>query len=577
MSAAQPLLAALRQLPGFLGFVLSRFAIARIALGLTLALLALEYCAFSLMIPLSAGPVEPGAQAAVGVIHDFWKAVAQAIQVPASQATWIWMFLLLLAARIVLGYLHVLLTYWVARQVHRHLSDRAFERVLVHEPMVDIYRKSIGYYLTLAGDDTFRAGTIVNTALQALTTLASVFVGFILLFLFSEQIFFWTAVFLIICGAAVAFAFAELLHVNARMVDMSREARTSYIEALNSLRSIRSMASERFFLQSYNQQIKRYVVELCKIEAMRGGMKSMPAAIALFVGVVAFWPGTARVEGLTASAFLAATTLLIRIFMSLGAFVSSMSVLLMDIRAAKDIHEILGPSHVIARTTVGGALDGPPLRIVLRGVSYGYREGENILSGLDYCFESGETVAIVGPSGSGKSTLADIILDLVQPDEGAVEVRGLEGAAGGVRHHIVLVEQQTKVFSTSIRENLLLGLTRSDGELWAALQAVELAGFVQKMPAGLSSTFEYQGANISGGQRQRLGIARALVRHPKVLILDEATGALDPKTRELVIVNLRRIMRDGILIFITHDEAIAALADHVLDLGKKRLGETSGQ
>jgi ATP-binding cassette subfamily B protein len=215
--------------------------------------------------------------------------------------------------------------------------------------------------------------------------------------------------------------------------------------------------------------------------------------------------------------------------------------------------------------------------VELKGVDYSYRAGTHVLNGLDFRFEPGKTVAIVGPSGSGKSTLADMLLGLIRPDRGSVLVNGGHGELAALREHVILVEQQARIFSSSVRENLLLGERCDDATLWHALRLVDLEHYVRALPGGLSATFEYQGANLSGGQRQRLGIARALIRHPQVLILDEATSAMDSRVRELVVANLRDFMRDGILIFITHDDGLAAGADVVLHLGRPATPEPSSQ
>ena len=132
----------------------------------------------------------------------------------------------------------------------------------------------------------------------------------------------------------------------------------------------------------------------------------------------------------------------------------------------------------------------------------------------------------------------------------------------------MLVEQQPKIFSTTVKANLLFGIKASDEELYAALESVNLESMVRALDKGLETQLTYLGENFSGGQRQRLGIARALLRKPEVLILDEATSALDAATRIEVVSKLRERMRGGIIIFITHDPEIAALADEVLPIGE---------
>lgn len=558
------LLASLRHLPNFLGYVFRRFPLARLTLVLALAVLTFEYAVLSLMIPLSA---RSNGESGGGTVFQFWSWAAQQLHLKPVQMTWLWLFLMLLAVRTILGFAHMLSTNWLSKQVHRHLSERAFQRVLVDEPMPQIYRRSIGYYITLAGDDTFRAGTIVNTASQALATLMSAAAGFGLLYVFSASAFWATVAFLGLSALLVAVGFRTLMRVNARSVVLAREASTAYIEALNGLRSIRSMASEPFFLNSYANQISRYVRLLFEVDAVKSSIKFMPAIFALLVGVGLLWPGTEHAESVTASFFFAITVLLIRVFAALGSAVNLASVMLMDLRAATDIDELINaaPPHEEAHASSSEPLSVGDVE--LRQVEYGYRPGKKVLDGLDFTFRPGQTVAIVGPSGSGKSTLADMLLGLIRPDRGSILVNGGHGSLSALRQHVILVEQQARIFSTSVRENLLLGQKRDDKVLWEALRLVDLDRHVRALPDGLSAPFEYQGANLSGGQRQRVGIARALIREPKVLILDEATSALDARTRGLVVVNLRDFMRDGILIFITHDDALADVADVVLHLG----------
>lgn len=559
----------MKPLPGFLYVIARRFPMMRWAFALTLVLLVLEYAVFSLMIPLATD--QGGKAGAAGVVFRFWSGIASFLSVPATRMTWLWLFLLLLGARMVLGYLQLLLSAWVSKQVHRDLSERTFHRVMALEPMTEIYRRSIGYYLRLAGDDTFRAGTIVLTASQCLATLTSVAASCLLLYLFSASVFLWTLVFLAVAAIAVGLAFGGLLRANANSVQLSSRAGTTYVEALNGLRSIRSMNAERFVIGDYSDQIRNYVRLLFEIDAIRNGMRFVPAILALFAGAIAVWPGTARVDGLTAGYFFAATTLLIRLFVALGAFINSASMLMTDMRAVTDIHELVGANPPDAPGVAGEQDVCAHVRvndIELRNIHYGYREGHDVLDGLNLTLLRGQVIAVTGPSGSGKSTLADMLLGLVEPRSGAILINGGALSVAQLRLDVVLVEQQARIFSTNVRENVLLGSQHSDVQVWEALRRVELEGYVRSLPHGLDSPFDYQGANLSGGQRQRLGIARALIREPQVLILDEATSALDSATRDRLLSNLHASRQERITIFITHDHAVEAAADFVLALDR---------
>jgi ATP-binding cassette subfamily B protein len=566
----------MKPLPGFLYLVARRFPLMRWAFALTLVLLVLEYAVFSLMIPLATD--DGGKAGAASVVIHFWSRIASSLSLPATRMTWLWLFLLMLGARMVLGYAQLLLSAWVSKQVHRDLSERTFRRVMALEPMTEIYRRSIGYYLRLAGDDTFKAGTIVLTASQTLATLTSVAASCLLLYLFSASIFLWTLVFLAAAAVAVGLAFGGLLRANANSVQLSSRASTTYVEALNGLRSIRSMNAERFVIGDYSDQIRGYVRLLFEIDAIRHGMRFVPATLALFAGAIAVWPGTARVDGLTAGYFFAATTLLIRLFVALGAFINSASLLMTDMRAVTDIQALVGANATDAPDTAEGHDHSAHARVTdieLRGIHYGYRDGHDVLNGLDLTLRRGQVIAVTGPSGSGKSTLADLLLGLVEPRSGAILVNGGTLSVAQLRRDVVLVEQQARIFSTNVRENVLLGTQHSDAQVWEALREVELEDYVRSLPHGLDSPFEYQGANLSGGQRQRLGIARALIREPQVLILDEATSALDSATRDRLLSNLHDSRQERITIFITHDHAVEARTDFVLALDRAPANATA--
>ena len=282
------------------------------------------------------------------------------------------------------------------------------------------------------------------------------------------------------------------------------------------------------------------------------------------MAAVALWPGNA--VDMTDAALFAGTIIIIRVFVSLGQMATAGSQLLTDIRAIKDITalvELVQEEQHVEKVTVSV----PVRALSLQQVSFGYGDSGRVLNDVSFRFEAGHTYAIVGPSGSGKSTLADILLGLSVPDGGVVTVNDGDLPLQAARTRFMLVEQQPRIFSTSIKDNLLVGVQASDDLLFTALQTVNLDGMVRSLERGLDTQLTYLGENFSGGQRQRLGIARALVRRPDVLILDEATSALDPATRVEVVAKLRALMHDRIIIFITHDREISALADEVLPIG----------
>ena len=549
--------------------VIAEYPLARWTLFVTLVLLLLEYSSLSLMIPLSMGA--SAAPSGNSSIVATWSAVARALGLAPTLMTWIWLFLVLLALRSAAGYLHLCMTTRVAKQVHRELSKSVFGQIVLKEPMSDIYRRTVGFYISLAGDDTFRAGTLINSALQLLAALVSATAGLVLLYLFSALAFKVTLAFLLLSAIGVGFCAKTLLRLEGRAVGLSREARTSFLEALNSLRSIRSMSSEAFVHDNYAGQIRAYTRLLFLVEVVKNGIRFIPAIVALMIGIVVLAPWQAESLALEAGTIFAATTILIRVFLSLGALMTAGGALLIDGRAAKDLGTLINihRSAPVAAPPTSAEIHRRDLvmeRVDLVGIDYSYAGHRNVLNDLSLTLRRGRSYSIVGPSGTGKSTLADLLLGLVDPTRGEIGINGHRVHAVDLRSRVIVVEQQPRIFSVSVRENLTLGLDVSDADVAEAVAAVEMTSFVRDLPRGLETRLDYQGANLSGGQRQRLSIARALLRKPEILILDEATSALDAATESLVLRSVKRAMQNGILVLITHDPEVAAAADESIDL-----------
>jgi ATP-binding cassette subfamily B protein len=193
-----------------------------------------------------------------------------------------------------------------------------------------------------------------------------------------------------------------------------------------------------------------------------------------------------------------------------------------------------------------------------------------VLASLSFSIAPGEMVALVGPSGSGKSTIADLLVRLIDPDEGAITVDGNPLPAVSLedlRRRIVLVDQEPFVFHASIAENIrYVRPDATDQDVRHAATSAGLEEFITRQPRGYDTVVGERGAALSAGERQRLAIARALLARPDVLVLDEPTAALDPDTERHVIAEYRRLMQGRTVVVITHRAAVADAADRVLTL-----------
>lgn len=541
----------------FLAYVARNFPLLHAVVGLTALVLLFEYAATSLMLPLASS----GAAQERSAVIAFWRDAANLLGLSPTQHTWLWLFIVLMAARLALGYLQLVLATLLGKRIHRHLSGTIFRHVVSHEPLKAVYERSVGYYITLAGDDTFRCGTIVSNLLQAAVGLCTALVALVVLHQFSTPTFYLVVAFLVACGAVTLFLLRHMIRLTHNSNARSRELGTYFVESLNSLRSIRSLHGQTFVQQNYAAQIARYVRILLSIESIKSGAKAFPPIALLLITAIVLRPD-ANVST-DAQFMFAATVIVIRVFAALGQFISAATPLLTDMRAVGDIRQLTDASAGVPEDTY--AISKEPVRsIALQDIRFSYDGRAPVLKDVSFRFDAGKTYAVVGPSGVGKSTLADVLLGLAVPQAGSLLVNGSSWEEAKVRGRLMLVEQQPKVFSTTLRENLLFGHLAPDSEVWLALKLVDLESHVRAMPLALDTPLTYLGENLSGGQRQRLGIARALIRRPDVLILDEATSALDPATRSMVVGNIRRHMEQGVIIFITHDNEIAGLADAIL-------------
>src|SRR5256884_4171468 len=210
-------------------------------------------------------------------------------------------------------------------------------------------------------------------------------------------------------------------------------------------------------------------------------------------------------------------------------------------------------------------------------VSFSYAEGLPALNGVSFHAPPGATVALVGATGAGKSTLVNLLVRFYEFGRGEIYVDGRrirEYALRSLREAIGVVTQESFLFNGSIRENLLMGKPdASDAELWHAVDAANARAFIERLPTGLESIVGERGVKLSVGEKQRLSIARALLKDPPILILDEATASVDTATERLIQEALERLMANRTSVVIAHRLSTIVRADQILVLDHGRIIE----
>lgn len=225
-----------------------------------------------------------------------------------------------------------------------------------------------------------------------------------------------------------------------------------------------------------------------------------------------------------------------------------------------------------ADCTAAGTREGPRDvgGVFLEGVSFSYGTGAQVLKGVDMAFEKGRITGIIGASGAGKSTLADLVLRLRAPQAGRLVVDGVdlsEFSEEWLRRAFGFVGQEPFLFNATVRENLQLALPEdADGELERSLQAASAWEFVSALPQGLDTPVGEGGSLLSVGEKQRLALARALMKRPSVLVLDEITSAVDPANERAILEALRDLAPTAVLVLISHRETVAKFCHRIYRL-----------
>lgn len=212
-----------------------------------------------------------------------------------------------------------------------------------------------------------------------------------------------------------------------------------------------------------------------------------------------------------------------------------------------------------------------------QNVSFAYDESVPVLHNINLHAEAGQTVALVGSTGAGKSTLVNLLTRFYEFDDGEISIDGKpirDLPRSALRSAIGMVTQESFLFNGTVRDNLRLGRPEAtDAELWEALEAANARGFVERLPQQLDSIVGERGVKLSVGEKQRISIARALLKDPPILILDEATASVDTQTERLIQQALDRLMEKRTSFVIAHRLSTVRHADQILVLERGRIVE----
>ena len=318
-------------------------------------------------------------------------------------------------------------------------------------------------------------------------------------------------------------------------------------------------------------------LEVKRVMAGRWMMASIQMSFAIMPALVYWFAGQSFIGGVTLGTVVAFTTLQTRLFWPVGSLLNVQLDAQTSLALFDRVFEYLDqPVEIIERED---AVDLPPCRgdVAFDDVWFRYGEGPWTLEDVSFDVPAGTTTALVGETGSGKTTVGYLVARLYDVDRGSVTIDGIDirsATMASVARTIGVVSQETYLFHASIRENLRFAKPdATDEEVEEAARAARIHALIATLPDGYDTMVGERGYRFSGGEKQRMAIARTILRNPPVLVLDEATSALDTQTERMVQEALDRLAENRTTIAIAHRLSTVRDADQIIVLDKGRIVE----
>lgn len=374
--------------------------------------------------------------------------------------------------------------------------------------------------------------------------------------------------------------FGRKLKKSGRTVQERIADVTSHLqESVSGIRVVKSFFREAYEIERFrviNENAFRAAMKAAQQESQLSPLIEFLAAIA--VTAIIWYGGWSVIEGqLTAGELIAFLIYAINLANPVRRISSLYGSIQRSLAAGERVFEILDEVPEIREKE--NAYDLVPMRgkVVFDDVYFSYEEGKEVLRGLSFSVEPGQTVALVGPSGAGKTTVANLVPRFYDVTAGRITIDGHDVrdlTLASLREQIGLVPQDTALFNTTVEDNIRYGrLDATEEEIRAAMRAAHAEEFVSRMPQGLQTPIGDRGVVLSGGQRQRIAIARAILKDPRILILDEATSALDAESERLVQDAFERLLQGRTAFVIAHRLSTIRNADRILVIDRGRVVE----
>ena len=458
----------------------------------------------------------------------------------------------------VFGYGHMYLMTWVGQKVVIDIRLELYDHTQ-RLSLAKLYSKRSGEFLSRITNDVATLQNILAAVVVDFVVQGCTFIGIIGFLLFIN----WklTLVTFVVTPLAVLVidkASSKLREVGGTIQEKLAMVAAIAQEALSSIRIVRAFVTEEKEYARFENESNRHFKAVMKGTQVRGFLEGIVEVILIAALAFILWFGGRDViKGrLTAGELLAFLTYIGLLVQPIRVLSRVISTIQQGVASADRVFEILDEKNEVPlpdKPVVLKPMDG---RICFRDVWFAYKDKSWVLKGLDFEIEKGQKVAVVGSTGAGKSTLADLVMRFYDPQKGCILIDGTDLRQLDLktyRRQIGVVPQDPVLMKGTLAYNIGYGFEGvTDADLIKAAEIAGILDFIRSLPDGFDTGVGERGVTLSGGQRQRIAIARAVVRDPRILIMDEATSSLDALVEQQVQDAMRKAMEGRTSIIIAH-------------------------
>ena len=475
---------------------------------------------------------------------------------------------LLVVFRVLFGLLRQYLLNHVSRKVDVALMS-GYGRHLLGLPMHFFEMRRVGEIISRFHDAAHVRDAISGATTTILVDGVMVIGMFVTLWLYDLQLALVSTAFVPLLVGSVLLHQPFMLRRSREAMEHGAQLSAHVVENVSGVETIKAFGAERARAEEADLFLVRVMKSVRSLQRLGTSMSTLGMIVTALAGIVVLWFGGYRVMSgaLTIGQLMFFSSLLgyllgpLERLAGINQHVQSALIAVDRLYQVMDLElEPVGSSNKIDFKGVSQAIE-------LRGVSFKYGCRANVLNKMNLTIPAGKTVAVVGESGSGKSTLLKLLQGFYTPTEGRILIDGTELGdfeLGSLRRHVGVVSQEAFVFNGTVRQNIAVG--RPDAaaeEVVAAARAAGLEEFINALPDRYETVIGERGANMSGGQRQRLAIARALLKAPDLLIFDEATSHLDTATERAIQENLKIALKGRTVVLVAHRLSTIRDADYI--------------